>query len=442
MSHRAGAAVLAVLVALGCGEADPGPAVRTVALPAPEPGEPSFESHLALDPANPDRMVIVAHYGVGYNRGGRKIWSWTSANGGRTWTGAELPLPRANAALAADAVTAFLDDGTAIAAFLFADTAGMRFEGGLALARTARGPLGFGPARVVAEGGLGTAANAAVDKGWLAVDRGRLSPLKGTIYASWHYNRPVPETRSVHSTFWVASSRDGGGTWSEPVQVAEAFSGQVGVRSDGTVHTIFGTRASGVLLHAASTDGARSFAPPDTIAVLPPSNRFDVPHLLVLPSDSLLVCWSEATAAEPNRYWTSCARSSQGGRWDRPAPVAPDLPAGTSLAFPTTAAYGRDVWLLVYRSDAGSTAVVLYRSGDGGATFQEAQVLARRALGSDRFCLAAGAPCRRAPAGEVFFPGDYFGVAAGAGRVAAAYVLPEGDDPAGPQLVHVSVIRP
>lgn len=442
MIGRLAAVAAGALAVAACEAADSGPPVRTLALAAPAATEPAFEPHVALDPANPDRIVIAAHYGVGYNRGGRRIWSWTSGDGGRTWTGAELPLPRENAALAADAVTAFLDDGTAIAAYLFADTTGMRFDGGLALARTVGGTLRFGPARVVVEGGLGTPARAAVDKGWLAVDRGRLSPLRGTVYASWHYNRPVPETRSVHSSFRVASSRDGGVSFGEPLEVAEAFSGQIGVRSDGTVHVIFGARESGVLLHAASTDGARSFAAPDTIAVLAAGNRFDIPHLLVLPNDSLLVCWSEAAAADPARYWTRCARSADGARWAPPAPVAPDLPAGASLGFPTTAAHGADTWLLAYRTGSDSTAVVLYRSPDGGANWREAHVLATRAVGAARFCIAAGAPCRRAPEGEAFFPGDYFGLAAAADRVAAAYVLPEGDDHRGRQTVHVSLVRP
>jgi hypothetical protein len=437
----AGARRALLLALAGCAPAAPDPPLRTVALPAPALTEPAFEPHVSIDPTDPDRLVVAAHYGTGYNRGGRRIWTWATGDGGRTWTGADLPLPRDDAALAADAVTAFLDDGTALAAFLFADTAGLRFDGGLALARAAPGALTFGPARIVAAGGLGSPARAAVDKPWLAVDRGRLSPLRGAVYASWHHNRPDPATRTVHSTFHVAASPDGGTTWGAPVQVAEAFSGQVAAGTDGRVHVIFGARDTGVLLHAAADPGALAFAAPDTVAALAPGRRYDVPHLLVLPGDTLLVCWAEADTGSA-RYDARCARSAGGGRWDPPAAVQPGLPAGAALGFPVTAAHGAGVWLLAYRAGPDSTEVVLYRSADGGRRFVQAEVLGARALGLGRFCLAAGAPCRRAAPGEAFFPGDYFGLAAAPGRVAAAFVLPEGDDPAGRATVHVSVVRP
>src|SRR5262249_51226317 len=143
-------------------------------------------------------------YGVGYNRGGRRIWSWESVDGGRTWEGAEIPLPNAQATLSADVVTAFGTDGRPLLGFLYADS---RFRGGLAIARGRTGATGFDPAKLVVPDRMDQ-GEGAVDKPWLAVDRGPLSPLRGTIYFTWHLNRPLPN-HAVGSTLWIASSRDG-----------------------------------------------------------------------------------------------------------------------------------------------------------------------------------------------------------------------------------------
>jgi len=430
----------AALVLAGCGPAEPpSPSVRTYTLPAPELKEPAFESHLAIDPEHPDRIVVAAHYGVGYNRGGRRIWTWRTSDAGHTWIGADQPLPNAKAALAADAVTAFGVDGTAYLSFLFADTTGKRFDGGDAVATMPPDAQGFGPARIVVEGGL-TLAGAAVDKDWLAVDRSGASPNRGALYLSWHLNKPDFTRGTVASTFWLASSRDGGRSFGAPVRVAEAFSGQVAVRIDGTVDVIYGGRQGGAILHAASTDGGQTFGTPDTVVSLGDGRTFDVPTLVTGSADTLFVCWSETASADSLRYDIRCARSPGGRRWDPPASLVPDLPASSSLGFPNAVATPEGLWVLAYRADPDTTRVILYRSTDAGRSFAPRHQLAARPFGAAAFCSGAGAPCRKAPEGQYFFGGDYFGLAAAAGRLAAAYVLPDGDAPGGRPSVYVSVI--
>jgi hypothetical protein len=437
------ARILLALAALtaGCGGPDGRRAgTRSIALPAPELIEPAFEPHLSIDPDDPDRIVVAAHYGVGYNRGGRKIWTWRTGDGGRSWTGSEMPLPAADAALAADAVTGFGLDGSAYLTFLFADTAGRRFNGGAALTRDAAGTSSFGPAGIVARGGLDSPAGAAVDKGWLAIDRGARSPHRGTVYLTWHLNRPDFATGAVHSSFWLAASRDGGNRFSAPVRVADAFHGQVAVRSDGTVDVIFSPRGGTTLLHAVSDDGGHSFSVPDTVVDFGDSVTVDVPHLLATGGGRLLVCWSQATAPDTTRYDARCARSSTRSRWDPPSPVVPSLPRSSSIAYPVTAGGGDAVWLLAYRADADTTRVILFRSGDGGRSFDGGRELARRLPGGQPLCVAASAPCRRDSG--AFFPGDYFGLAATPSRLAAAYVLPDTATPDGRPTVYVSIVHP
>jgi hypothetical protein len=134
-----------------------------------------------------------------------------------------------------------------------------------------------------------------------------------------------------------------------------------------------------------------------------------------------------------------CSAGSETAGWSRPAPL--DSVEVTSL--PAVAAGATDVWALAYRSDSTETAVVLYRSADGGVTYRPVRVLATRPFGIARTCLAPGGSCRKAPPeAGIFFPGDYVGLDVSSERVVAAYVLPETDQPTGRPTVFVSVVRP
>jgi hypothetical protein len=105
-----------------------------------------------------------------------------------------------------------------------------------------------------------------------------------------------------------------------------------------------------------------------------------------------------------------------------------------------TAGTCEGVWLLAYRADADTTRVILFRSRDGGRSFDDGRELSRRLPGGQPYSIAASAPCRRTDG--AFFPGDYFGLAATPTRVAAAYVLPDEGDPPGRATVYVSIVKP
>jgi hypothetical protein len=378
---------------------------------------------------------VAAHYGIGYNRGGKKIWAWVSDDGGRVWTGAEIPLPRVEAVLAADAVTGFDPDGSALLTFLFADSA---FRGGAAITRTGRTDLSFRPAEIVVPDRLALGGGA-VDKGWLAVDRATTSPFFGTTYLSWHYNRPLPD-RTVESSLWVRANR--AGQWSDPVRVAPHFGGQIAVRSDGTLEAIFVGNDERTLIHTSSSDGGRSFAAPDTIVSLADSTTIDVPTVTVIGGDTTVVCWTAGSAGQSIGYKANC--TTRGGESAWSAPIDPDPTMRTTAAFgyPAITANSSGLWLLGYRADSAATKVNLYRSQDGGRSFELHATLATRPFGIASFCPAAGAPCRRAPADSgIFFPGDYFGLSPGPDRVVAAFTLPEGDEPSGRSTVFVSIVR-
>jgi hypothetical protein len=432
MRARAGAvAVVALLLGCRAPKVVELP-VRTFALPAPELREPAFEPSIAIDPDHPDHLVIGAQYGIGYNRGGRKIWSWESVDGGRTWEGAEIPLPNSGATLSADVVTEFGTDGRPLIGFLYADS---RFRGGLAIARGGPGATGFGPARLVVPDRMDR-GEGAVDKPWLVVDRGPKSPLHGTLYFTWHLNRPLPN-HTVASTLWIASSRDGA-RWTEPARLAEDFGGQVTVRSDGTVDVLFGDRADRGIYHRTSADGGRSFGPVDTVRRVEAPLAIDLPTIAATANRTVAYCAAIDSAADLRSRRVHCTAGSEVGGWGRPTA----LEETRVSALPALAADRSGVWALAYRSDSARTEVVLYRSSDGGLTYREQTVLASRPFGIQHACLAPGGPCRRAPPeSKMFFPGDYIGLAVAPGRLAAAFVFPLGDAPDGQPTVHASVIE-
>lgn len=425
---RVSACVFGLALA-ACGGEPPAPAVRTVALPAPEADQPAFEPHLAIDPANPDRIVVAAQYGVGYNRGGRKIWTWTSGDGGASWSGATMPIPVPNAVLAADAVTGFDREGRAVLVFLATDSA---FRGGAALTRTGPEDLQFGPARIVVPDRFDQ-GEGPIDKGWLAIDRAPTSPFAGAIYLSWHVMRLLPE-RQVESTLWLNQLR--GDRWGEPTRIGTNFGSQVETRSTGVIDLVFGSSDDRTLLHTTSDDGGRTVAAPDTVVVLPDSLGLEGPTIAIESGDTVAVCWSEGRRGAGSGHAVACARMGGNGPWSPPNRIAP--PAGGSIGFPAIAASPEGLWLLAYRSDSASTTVELFRSV-GGAGFQPERSLASRPFGGSRFCPAPGAPCRRDT--TAYFPGDYFGLAVADRRVAAAYTLPLDDSPTGRSTVFVSLIR-
>ncbi len=421
------------LTTIACGEPPP-PSLRTIPLPAPELSQPAFEPHVAVDPNDPDRIVVAAQYGISRNRGGRKIWTWGSEDGGRTWTGAEMPLPGAATTMAADAVTAFSLDGSALLTFLFADST--TFQGGAAFTRSAPDNLLFGPASVVVRDRL-TDGGGAIDKGWLAVDRGATSPLRGTAYLSWHANRPLPD-RTVESFLWLASTRDAGKTWSEPVRVTGHFGGQVAVRSTGTIDLVYADRDGRVLLHGSSDDGGRTFGSVDTVTIAPAGEVLDLPSLVVTPGDTAVVCWAQGPESESPGFRIRCATGAPEYGW---ALVDLEPSSAGAAGFPALAANPRGIWVASYRADSTSLTVRLHRSVDGGRSYAVFDTLASRPFGLDRFCPAPAAACRRTLGQtRAFFPGDYVGIAATKDRVVVAFALPT-DDPTTRSSILTSIVR-
>jgi len=119
---------------------------------------------------------------------------------------------------------------------------------------------------------------------------------EGTIYLVW----TVGEDSS--SNVWLATSTDGGRSFSEPREVTDGSGhtdgAKLGVDSGGTLHLVYAESADGmlenyVLQYARSEDGVDTFSRPDTI--IDPAEvglaSTNFPALAIDEADNLFVVW-------------------------------------------------------------------------------------------------------------------------------------------------------
>jgi len=410
-----------------CGPA-PDLGIRTVELDPPEDTVSAFEPFAVVDPDLPDRIIVGAQYGPGYNRGGLRMWSWSTDDGGRTWrAGRVIPkqFPPAGQALAADLTMAIGPDGTVYHLSLTSDSApGGLMTAGAALAVSSDGGRSFSPRTFF--GGVDQSSPGVMvftDKSWMAVDRHEPSPYRGTIYLSWSRNRVSvgPSDTTVSTSPAFAWSSDGGRSISPPIALADSgFGTELAVTPDGVLHAVW-TVHDRVILHRSSSDGGRSFGSPHLVAAVARTGAVvELPRLTAGPGGALLVCWTQGTGEgqETSAIW--CATSRDGEDWSVAA-AAPVAPAGVPVGYPAVAASSDAFWLLAYAADSSGLSVRLLRSSDG-RSFTASRALASRPLPPQGLCTRPGLPCRRSGAG--FFPGDYVTLAGSSGRLVAAYGLP------------------
>lgn len=424
--------LLGVWFIVGCAGDHREMPVKVFALPAPELSESAYEPHLAIDPEDPRRIVVAAQYGLSRNRGGRKIWTWQTDDGGATWQGAEQPLPGgAQSTVAADAVAGFSIDGEALLTFLFADS--VAFKGGLAFTRSGTRDLILGPAQVVARDRLDSGGGA-IDKPWLGVDRGSVSPGRGSIHLTWHENRPLP-SRTVETTAMMATSRDQGRTWSRPSRLGPFFGVVPLVRASGDL-TLVGTDRDGRAIVALTPEVGGSVSAIDTIATTGPGWTIDLPTATVTGDDHVVACWNEVGPADSTRL--RCGRGNGRVPWQTRELTSPT----GSVELPALTAASSGVWLAVYLASADTVSVALFRSADGGVSFAPDRILKSHPIRRDRICLNPAAACRRElPPTGGYFPGDYVGIAAADQRVVVAFALPD-SAAGGRSTIHVAIVRP
>jgi photosystem II stability/assembly factor-like uncharacterized protein len=389
-------------VARGCPAA--GPTVQRGA---------EVEPQLAVDPANPNRLVATWQQDRDRMGGALSTGLALTDDGGRTWRPVAVPgvtaCPSGRGERASDPWISIGPDGIAYLSTIMSSGA-TPLTTRVLVSRSADGGATWAPPVVVA--GLGGFE----DKESVTAD-----PIRPrTAYAVWgHVVREVPRVTLLSRTV------DGGVTWSAPRPIYRPAPGraangnQIVVTPDGAlVDVFFQTRGRprGVVLKAIRSDDqgatwsrsaligrASGFAVGDAERRAPVRSGASLPSAAVAPGGEILVAWQTATSARRGRILL--ARSSDGGRsFARPVRVAR---AGARPFTPVVAAGPAGIAVSFYdlrrerRGDrALTTTFRLAQSRDGGATWQET-------------LLGRPFDLRRAPrSGGELFLGDYTGLVA------------------------------
>ena len=390
------------------------------------------EASIAINPANPDHLVAVSLQAM---KPGSPVrvsnFSYASIDGGRTWR--TVPVPNDHQRVHGDDAVTIAKDGVVYHSYIAFDGIRVprpdRASSGIYVRTSRDGITWNDPVAVVDH------FNSAIpfeDKPWVAVDDAEESPHRGNVYVAWTrfdvYGSPDPQ----HKThIWFARSRDGVRTFSPPVQISDT-SGDA-KDSDGTVEGVVpsvGVRGevyvawSGPagLVFDRSVDGGYTFGTDKVITQVP--GGWDIPQPGITRHNGMPVTAVDHSRG-PNRgtvyvNWIDerngdtdvfVASSRDGGAtWSAPVRVNDDPRANKRAQLFT--------WMAVDPADGSVNVVFLDRRDSSGT--ENAVTMARSIDGGKTF---ANHRVNRAPfpSNDSVFYGDYLGIDAHGGRVAAIY---------------------
>ena len=402
--------------------------VRVSPSEAKQPGE----TCVAINPAYPDHIVVSSFQGRQLGKYTSNNFTYNSADWGKTWTMGAAPNPdRRNQG---DDVVTFGPDGTVYHCYLSAlgyrEAAPLRAASGLFVRQSSDGLKWEKPVPVVDH--INT-VEPMEDKPWIVVDGVAGSPYRGNVYVSWtrfdKYGSRDPEHRS---RIYFSRSKDGGKTFGSPVCISDKSGGALDDKNtvEGAVPTV-GPKGevyvawagpAGIVIDK-SEDGGFTFGTDVKVADQPGGWNFSsvgVPRHNGMPvtgcdvsrgrhRGSVYVLWADKRNGDSDVF---VAASRDGAKtWGEPVRVNSDpVKNGRDQLFPWLAVDPLDGSLnVVYfdRREASSPTdtrvwVTVARSVDGGRTF-------------------TNYPVKLDPFDIRGFAGDYNGIAAHGGRVAAAF---------------------
>jgi hypothetical protein len=285
-------------------------------------GDAQHETQVEPDSLTVGRTTVTT-FQVGRRHDGAatNVGFAVSRDDGRTWKSGLLPgltqasVPAGPNARATDPVVAF--DATA-RVWLISTLALGGQTTRLPVSRSVDGLRWSAPvdaATAVSADGI------AFDKNWLACDNGAASPFRGSCYLA--FTDTLRGDRLA-----VATSRDGGLTWSQPagVPLTNAVGAFPVIRPTGELVLLF-LRNGRQIGSAVSTDGGVSFAAPVTVAEVQARRArglrfFPLPSADVDPTGRVWATWHDC------RFSRSCAAnsivvatSSDGRTWTQPARI-------------------------------------------------------------------------------------------------------------------------
>jgi hypothetical protein len=374
------------------------------------------ETSIAIDPAQTKNVI------AGSNEIQRlPMRAMYSIDGGKTFTGVDLPLPpsRTNNGFdfGSDPGVAFDSNGNAYFSYIvvFFSSGGAINGTEMAVAHSSDGGATWTSTYFDPQTGNGQFD----DKPMITVDTG--SAHHNRIYVSWDNATGNSSSDTNGNNVLLSYSDDGGLTFSTPVSVSGPFTGKTGgigadpyVTGNGTLHVAWQDYAHGTIDDVSSTDGGQTFSAPHVIAQVN-GFAFNVAAqasrgALVYPScgsyKSTLYCsYMNGSDAATNVYvakstddgltWTSTAVPAGGDQFNQWLAVDPSN-GSVNVAYYDTGRHG-----------ATSTVYTLARSTDGGTSFAASPVANAP---TDESCCAPSVDL-----GNQY--GDYEGIAAYGGVV-------------------------
>jgi len=383
---------------------------------------PQSETAIAISPTDPKSVV------AGANEIARlPMRAMYSTDGGKTYTGVDLPLP---APLARNGFDFGSDPGVAWDTLgnvyysyiiVFFSPGGSINGTEMAVARSSDKGAHWTPTYF----NLQTGSAQFNDKPMIAVDQ-RPGPLQNTVYVAWD-NSTGNSSSSNHVL--VSRSTDLGQTFSAPVFADSTAGGPKGVIGadpvvgpDGTLYVAWHDVQNSLIAVSASTDGGQHFRPTHTVAPTQAAFDIGVPaqasrRALVYPTcgaaagtvggPGVLYCsWTDSTPTNGSDVFVS--RSTDGGAtWSSPVRANTDPVNIANDQF--------NQWLAVDPADGSvnvswndtrndpshlSTDIFYGRSTDGASSFSNTQVTTA----------PTNETCCGADLGDQY--GDYEGIAA------------------------------
>jgi hypothetical protein len=390
------------------------------------------EASIAINPANRDHIVAVS---LQATKPGSPVrlsnFSYTSIDGGRTWR--TVAAANTHRRVHGDDAVTIGRDGTIYHSYIAFDGIRVprpdRASSGIYV-RTSRDGISWAePVAVVDH--LNTPMPFE-DKPWVAVDDADESAHRGNVYVAWTRFDVYGSSDPGHkSHIWFARSRDGARTFTPPVQLSdspgdardsdntvEGVVPSVGIK--GEVYVAWAGPKG--LVFDRSLDGGYTFGADVVIGAMP--GGWDIPlpgiprhngmpvtavdHSRGPHRGTVYVNWIDERNGDADVFLVS---SRDGGQtWSSPVRVNDD-PKGnkrpqlfTWMAVDPADGSVNIVFLDRRDTEGSHNAVTLARSTDGGKTFVNHRVN-RPPFPSD----------------EKFFYGDYLGLDAHGGRIAAIY---------------------
>jgi hypothetical protein len=299
--------------------------------------------------------------------------------------------------------------------------------GGLYLSRWNPGGPGAGRAQLVAPNSWDSVARVrvGVDKPAMALDRGSASRYRNSIYLGWSNLHMVGTPDTLATRGMLATSRDGGRTFTAPRAIADsAFGMAIATGPAGTLDIAYtnmtGREATGHFLHAIrSTDGGQSFGPPVLIARQQGDSVIELPTAAASSDGDVLACWTEGPRGNVRLTRIRCS-TRRGEVWAQPIDVGgPDF-TGAVAGWPALVATAKGWALLLYLSRTTETEVAVFRTTDGRRFTKLATLARAQELGSGRFCVRVNGVC---PPNALKI-GHYVSLARSGDRLVAAFILP------------------